>query len=55
MLDLGLKESIEIQKTDDRGKALGESLGGWGSKWESMTTWSRKVCPGSYDGSRVGT
>lgn len=55
MFDVGLKESIAIQKTDDRGKALGESLGGWGSKWESMTTWSSEMCPGFYDGSRGGT
>lgn len=50
MLDLGPKESLEIQKTDDRGKALG----GWGNKCNSMTTWSSKLHPGTYDGSRVG-
>lgn len=27
MLDLGLKASTEIQRTDDRGKALGEGRG----------------------------
>lgn len=51
MLDLGPKESLEIEKTDDRGKALGS----WGNKCKSMTTWSSKLHPGTYDGSSVGT
>lgn len=55
MLDLGLEKPIEIQKTDARGKALGEILGDWGSKWVSMTTWSSKVCPETYVGNRVRT
>ena len=55
MLDLGPKESLEIQKTDARGNTLGERLGGWGSNHKSMTTWRSKVHRGSYDGSRVET